>query len=414
MDLRDKLRFYETSLKSHAESTVSQRYELEQWVSGSQIENEEGSFFMACRSVSAGHRHGISILAHEHEVRRSVYALASKDQRLETFDPRKALYIDTETTGLAGGTGTVPFLIGAGFYTDSGFTVEQYFIRDYHEEKAMLLAFMERLSCFESLVTYNGKCFDIPLIASRLILHRLTDQISAYPHFDLLFTIRRLYKRRLSDCSLGNIENQILTFRRVNDIPSFMIPGIYFRYLHTGDGERLPCIFEHNFLDILSLSALTLHTAEVYQNPESMLSQEQDWYSLGIAFEKINLPNQATECFKKVLESERSSPIHNDTRLRLGIIHKRNRQWDLAINQWQRMIQTGMFSVQPYEELAKYYEHHARDYVTAIMWVTRAIDHLQIQMDLRSEKNGHVLDRLKGRLERLQRKSRLQKLKSGI
>jgi uncharacterized protein YprB with RNaseH-like and TPR domain len=414
MDLRDKLRFYETSLKSHAESAVSQRSELEQWISGSQIENEEGSFFMSCRSVSAGHRHGISILTHKHEVSRSVYALASKDQRLATFDPRKALYIDTETTGLAGGTGTVPFLIGAGFYTDSGFTVEQYFIRDYHEEKAMLRAFMERLLRFESLVTYNGKCFDIPLIASRLILHRLTDQISAYPHFDLLFTIRRLYKRRLSDCSLGNIENQILTFRRVNDIPSFMIPGIYFRYLHTGDAEHLPRLFEHNFLDILSLSALTLHTAEVYQNPGSMLSQEQDWYSLGIAFEKINLPSQATECFKKVLESERSSPIHNDTRLRLGIIHKRNRQWDLAINQWQRMIQTGMFSIQPYEELAKYYEHHARDYMTAIMWVTRAIDQLQIQMHLRSEKNGYVLDRLKGRLERLQRKNRLQKPKSGI
>jgi uncharacterized protein YprB with RNaseH-like and TPR domain len=407
MELRDKLRFYETSLKSHSEPVVSRRPVLERWVKGKQIENEEGSFFLVCQSVSAGHRHGIRALIHNHDVSRSIYALAGKDQRLETFDPRKALYIDTETTGLAGGTGTVPFLIGAGFYTDSGFTVEQFFIRDYHEEKAMLRAFMGRLSRFESLVTYNGKCFDIPLIASRLILHRLQDQITAYPHFDLLYTIRRLYKRRLADCSLANIENQILVFSRENDVPSYMIPDIYFRYLHTGDGERLPSLFDHNFLDVLSLSALTLHTADVYQNPGSLLSQEQDWYSLGMAFEKVGLPDQATRCFTKVLESERSSPVQHDTRLRLGIIYKRNRQWDLAIHQWQHMIQTGIFSVEPYEELAKFYEHRARDYSAAMMWVTRAIDQLQIQMRFRSERKGQVLDRLKDRLERLQKKSRL-------
>ena len=407
MDLSDKLRFYETSIRPCAEPAVLQRPELEQWINGKQVENEEGSFFLACRSVSSDHRHGISPLSNNQEMNRSVYAQAGNDRRLESFDPRKALYIDTETTGLTGGTGTVAFLIGAGFYTDAGFTVKQYFMRDFHEEKAMLKSFLELLSRFESLVTYNGKCFDIPLITSRLILHRLKDEITAYPHFDLLFTVRRLYKRRLTDCSLGNVENQILAFRRENDVPGFMIPDIYFRYLHSGNGEDLAGVFRHNFLDILSLSALTLHTAEVYRDPCSVLSTEQDWFSLGIAFERMNLNSQAARCFKKVLEYESSAAIHFETRLRLGMIYKRNRQWDLAIQEWQKMIQTGVFSVQPYEELAKYYEHRSRDYMAAIRWVTMAIDRLQVLTDLRSDSRKSVLEHLLHRLERLRRKGRL-------
>ena len=128
----------------------------------------------------------------------------------------------------------------------------------------------------------------------------------------------------------------------------------------------------------------------------------------------MNLNSQAAECYKKALEYNCSTPVHSETRLRLGMIYKRNRQWDLAIQEWQKMIQTGVFSVQPYEELAKYYEHQARDYSAAIRWVAMAIDRIQIQARLQSDSRKPVLEHLLHRLERLRRKQRLSESESTV
>ena len=148
----------------------------------------------------------------------------------------KLFFFDTETTGLAGGTGTVPFLLGIGYWTEESFVVEQFFMRDFDEEPSQLTAFIEKIKNFSDsgkgvLVTYNGKGFDFPLISTRFITNRMKNPMNSWPHLDLLFYTRRLWKKRLGDCSLGNIEKHILGVKRTGDIPGWLIPGVFFEFI---------------------------------------------------------------------------------------------------------------------------------------------------------------------------------------
>jgi len=296
-------------------------------------------------------------------------------------------------------------MIGAGYYTDEGFTVEQFFMRDYPEERAVLSAFIERLGEFESLVTYNGKSYDINILESRTILNRMDHSINRLPHLDLLYTMRRLYKRRLSDCSLGNIEKYILGFERQDDVPGYLIPGIYFEYLRTRQCHRLVSIFDHNRWDILTLAALTRHTGIVYHDPFTVLEHGQDWLSLGRIFESFNLMRQAAVYYKTALQLSNDSEMEQEIRFRLGLIYKRFGYWNEAIQQWEQQTQSRLFQVHPFEELAKYYEHHKRDYKHAIDWVDHAIK----RVDMLSQLNPEIQftqdrEALMYRLKRLKRK----------
>ena len=138
------------------------------------------------------------------------------------------LFIDTETTGLAGGAGTFAFLIGMGFWTPEGFAVEQFFMRDFDEEPALLEEFQNALKPFSVLVSYNGRSYDLPLLNSRFITNRMRNPSASWPHIDLLYYTRSLWKRRIGDCSLGNLERQILGVGRTGDIPRLVdSPGVF-------------------------------------------------------------------------------------------------------------------------------------------------------------------------------------------
>ncbi|MFC1569159.1 ribonuclease H-like domain-containing protein [bacterium] len=408
MDLKEKLKFYESAQKpSVKKDSMSQDAGIHLWVEGEEHKNEFGQFYLVKRSFPKQHQHGSQSLGSNPKLPESIYAWVGKDAKLQSLNPLKSLYLDTETTGLAGGAGTVPFMIGLGYFTDNGFNVEQFFMRDYPEERAMLSAFLKRLSEFDGLVTYNGKCYDVNLIASRLILHRMEYPITQLPHLDLLFTARRLYKRRLSDCSLGNIEHHILGFTRHGDVPGFLIPGIYFHYLRSGQGERLKAVFEHNQWDILSLAALTMHAGHVYSEPSKILENTMDWYSLGRAYESLDLNEQAVHCFQKVVQSGDLSGME-DALYSLGFIYKKKKQWDQAIHCWEQMIKRP-FQLLPYEELAKYYEHQVRDNEKAMEWVMKALERIDMQIELQTnmvlendrQKLIYRYDRLKRKLKEM-------------
>ena len=175
--------------------------------------------------------------------------------------PERLVYLDTETTGLAGGTGTCAFLIGIGTLEGTQFVVRQFFLRDYPEEKAILHALAEILGGFDGLVTYNGKTFDIPLLETRYALARQKSPFGRMLHLDALHPARRLWRLRLESCKLQDLESAVLGIEREGDIPGSEIPAIYFDYLREGDARGLQPVFHHNALDIMTLAAITVELA---------------------------------------------------------------------------------------------------------------------------------------------------------
>jgi len=142
----------------------------------------------------------------------------ARDDRLNEINIHKTAFLDTETTGLAGGAGTYIFLVGVGYFEENQFCVRQYFMRDYNEERALLSALNDLLVNFKTVVTYNGKTFDLPLMESRYIMSGIKMSLENPYHFDLLYPARRLWKRRLESCSLSTVEREILKVRRIDDI----------------------------------------------------------------------------------------------------------------------------------------------------------------------------------------------------
>src|SRR5262249_9875480 len=157
---------------------------------------------------------------------------------LPACDPRRWAFLDTETTGLAGGTGTCAFLAGVGTVEEGGFRVRLFFLRDYDEEAAMLAALAAYLADYDVLITYNGKAFDAPLLESRYRLSRLPAPFSRLAHLDLLFAARRLWRLRLETCRLVDLEYEILGVEREGDLPGELIPYYYFEYLRTQQAFR--------------------------------------------------------------------------------------------------------------------------------------------------------------------------------
>jgi uncharacterized protein YprB with RNaseH-like and TPR domain len=172
-------------------------------------------------------------------------------------DLQRIAFLDTETTGLAGGAGTFAFLIGLGRLRGDEFEVRQFFLRDFAEEASALHAVAAELAAADLLVTYNGKAYDEPLLASRYVMARLRPPFGRLPHLDLLHSARRLWKLRFDSCRLVELEAQILGHSRVGDVPGSAIPQLYFDYLRTRRPGRLAAVLRHNALDILSLAALT-------------------------------------------------------------------------------------------------------------------------------------------------------------
>ncbi|NTV91182.1 MAG: ribonuclease H-like domain-containing protein, partial [Clostridiales bacterium] len=179
----------------------------------------------------------------------------------------RLLFLDTETTGLSGGAGTVAFLTGVGFFRGDEFVVRQYFMRDYDEEPAMLNELNQLLSSFDGLVTFNGRSFDWNLLYGRFIQNRIKPSVKEPVNLDLLFPARRIWSLKLESCRLSSLEENILSEYRSDDIPGALIPAVYFKYLEDGDVSEIKRVIRHNGLDVLSMVALMIKIAGMLENP---------------------------------------------------------------------------------------------------------------------------------------------------
>jgi len=173
-----------------------------------------------------------------------------------------ALFLDTETSGLIGGTETCAFLVGVGYLEGDSFRVSQFLMRNMDGERPMLEELAELASGYQNLVTYNGATFDVPLLETRYAMHRLPCPFSGFRHLDLLPTTRRLYKPRHESAALLHLERTVLGIERDEDIPGDQIPGVFFEYLRAGSHPRMEAVLSHNRYDILTLGALTICSAE--------------------------------------------------------------------------------------------------------------------------------------------------------
>lgn len=222
---------------------------------GERVLDGHGPIFLRRKRTPHGHRVGHAPLWAAIRAESSVLSLLALDPALASVDFSRALYLDTETTGLMGGTGTVPFLLGLAYHDGDGFVMEQVLLRTFAEERAMLAHLAERLAAASCVVTYNGKTFDWPLLRQRAVMQR-SPALRELPHLDLLQLTRRLHKHRLPSCSLKTVEAQILGRERIGDVHGADIAAIYWHFVRTGAGDVLEPVLEHNALDVLSMVGL--------------------------------------------------------------------------------------------------------------------------------------------------------------
>ena len=285
----------------------------------------------------------------------------------QPFDPRRILFLDTETTGLAG-AGTVAFEVGLGFLGQEGFEVCQLMLRGYQEEPALLREIEAFARRFDVLCTFNGASFDLPLLRSRFVMQRMDSSCLDLPHIDLLHIARRVFKLRLKQCTLSHLETQVLQLHRDDDLPGSEAPDRFFRYLRTGDFSLLQPVLTHNEQDVVSMYALLCLMARWYRQPE-LLEHSEDVYAMGLALERAKRPEEARRCYRLVPQGK----LHAQGQLHLAASYRRSGVRGESKAIWQQMIARREGGVQPYVELAKHYEHVERDPAAALRVTQQAL-----------------------------------------
>ena len=292
--------------------------------------------------------------------------------------PTRWAFLDTETTGLAGGTGTYAFLIGVGSIDSSGFRLRQFFMRDYGEEASLLARLAEYLAPFDVLITYNGKSYDQPLLETRFRMTRSRNPFDRMEHLDLLFGSRRLWKLRLDSCRLVDLENRILGVEREGDLPGELIPYCYFEYLRTRRAFEIVPIFHHNAIDILSLACLTAIVPFAFRSPEeAALRHGADVVGLGRWVCQAGREEEGLRLFRRAVEMGLPDDLLFRTLWDIADLERRLERVDAALAIWTELA-TGRnpFRARALEALAKYYEHRERNYGMALE-MTRSAQSLE-------------------------------------
>lgn len=396
-----------------------ERFGPESLLPGRERETPYGPCYVAEWRYDSDHLHGHTPLGDTLAASLAAAAVllvrtAEERHALAEADPRRIVYLDTETTGLAGGTGTYAFLVGVARFRGDEFVVRQLFMRTLGEEHALLHVLAEELDACDALVTYNGKAFDWPLLETRYTLgRRFGPRRPPIPaaHADLLFSSRRLWRGRLESCALSQVEHHLLGVRRGEDTPGWLIPQLYFAYLRTRDARPLAGVFRHNALDILSLAGLLGHIARIGRGTVAGAPAADEVLALGRCLEEAGDADQALACYEAALRGDGlvtgalRAVVTREARRRAGALLKRQRRGADALAHWEAMAAAGVsgvgaLDVLPYEELARYYEHTARDLASASAWVRAALALLDTRGGPRRDRDrARLLHRL-ARLER--------------
>ena len=373
---------------------------LDEALPGSWHDTPDGPCYAVERRYSVELARGPVHLGSVLHTRPRVLYEAGRTLQLRDVDPRRLLFLDTETTGLSGGTGTYVFLVGVAFFSEAGdeVIVRQYFLQDVSTERALLHALNSLFSEFAAVVTFNGKSFDWPLLETRFITSRLRCVLKDPPHLDMLGPARRLWKDRLESCSLEMLETHILGVRRGFDVPGWRIPSLYFQYLRVGHiGHVLP-VFDHNEHDLLSLVALTGHVGRILDEPDEVDLHAAELFGLAKLYADLGKYPESLRAHERGLLLDPSPELRTAALRGMSYLYKYLQQRDEAVAIWLNLAKEGTHLMFPYLELAKHYEHRAKDYPAAREYTLLAMERASNVVE-RGELE-HRLKRVVGKMER--------------
>ena len=300
-------------------------------------------------------------------------------------DPSQWLFLDTETTGLAGGTGTYAFLIGIAWWDSAGLQVEQFFMRDYTEEHSLLHELSARVAERPVLITFNGKSFDWPLLETRFTLTRAIKAPRLSAHLDLLHPARALWKLRLGSVRLVELERSVLDaprlgWRRDDDIDSAMIPQFYFDFLRGGPAEPLAAVAHHNRMDLRGLAALLGKITGLLAEGEPRVESSEealDLFGLSRFFHRRGNSARARSACERALGAGLPGEFRPIARRELALLAKRGGDFAHATALWEELAADPNDGIHACEQLAIHYEHRARDLARALEYAQLALAKLR-------------------------------------
>jgi len=343
---------------------------IEKVVSGQDYPVHNGSSFTTIRTFHQDYLHGAMQLFSKPDLR--VLSEWGRSVEFAQIPLTRIAFLDTETSGLAGGTGTYAFLVGIGYFTDTDFHVKQFFMRDPLEEPALLSAMIEWLDKFQAIVTFNGKSFDVPLLKTRCLLNAAMPPFDNLAHIDLLHLARRLWRDRLESRALGDLEREIIGFiRDQEEVPGYLIPQLYFDYLRTGDARPLAGVLYHNAIDIVSLAVLFGFMASILENPRQAALPSLDMAAVARLYEDIGRLEEAAELYEVCLASGLPETVFFNTITRFAQLRRKQGRLDLSASLWEKAAQRGFLPA--YIELSKFFEHNQKNYRAALDNLSQAL-----------------------------------------
>ena len=381
------------------------RVAIEDLASGYFHTTSHGQCFAAEAMYPPDHLHGDLPLSAFLGLPAEIVAQVARDDALAGVNLRRACFLDTETTGLSGGAGTMAFMVGLGYFDETGFRLRQYFLRDPGDEPAMVEALAETLPQFEALVSFNGRGFDVPILENRFILARIPPPTAGMPHLDLLPPARRLWRYHLPSRALTALEREVLgVMREQDDVPGGLIPYLYRDYLRTGDARAMKRVLYHNAVDILSLVTLAAHLCRVFADPwaDAALSGAE-FYGLGRWYEAETRLAEAERAYREAIGTDHTFDLRGKALRDLGYLLKRADRRHEAFACWQQLALETKDDALAHIELAKYFEWHVGDLALAAGWTRAAL--AQVEDWPTGIRRDDALAELRHRLARLERKT---------
>jgi uncharacterized protein YprB with RNaseH-like and TPR domain len=341
---------------------------------GEYVPTDSGDAYRIEAILPIDHVHGGGRLADLLAFDSDLVADVASQPGLRQANLSHLLFLDTETTGLAGGAGTLVFLVGVGTFVEGAFRLRQYFLRNPDEEAAMLLALQPDLEAAHGFVTFNGRAFDLPLLETRYVIGlRRRWALSSSPHLDLLPVSRRLWSRQLPDCTMATIERQVLgVLRTEEDVPGAMIPELYLDFLRTGETGGMSRVIYHNAIDVLSLVGLASQVLQRHREADPARLSSAEALGVGRWHQRAGR-HEPAETALRAATTGGDPGIRLEALRRYAAYLKLAHRLDRAVEVWQEWHGLALEDPAPCIELSKYYEWRQASPAEASHWAQEAL-----------------------------------------